>query len=275
VTHTIRIDPVRLGWNVQPRDADVAFAIQVFRSRDQLRWCVESLRRHYPTARVVVISDGDGEDYSDIGTTYALDYIRGEHLMRLQSAHRYVTRLLQALVAGPEPYLFKIDPDTKVWRRLETCPAFTSVFGTLETVSEGMGREIRVPANVQGGCIGLTRDAAQALLDAGILSEQNCVLRHRETWARCDDMLKSASRGRICDDFILSWAAHQIGIPIVEAPEIRSRWRRTPDNSEGLYAVTHPHKLVAPAASTAVPSRAIRPRRGSRRSARAASKAVR
>jgi len=192
-----------------------------------------------------VISDGDGVDYSDIVAEHALDFVKGEHLMHLRSAHLYVTRLLRTLLDGPEPYLFKIDPDTKVWRRLNACPAFTSVFGTLETVSEGMGREIRVPANVQGGCIGLTRDAAHAILEAGTLSERNCVLDHRETWARCDDMVRSASRGRLCDDFIISWAAHQIGIPLVESSEIRSRWRRTPENGEGRYAITHPHKLVA------------------------------
>ena len=241
----MRIEPIRFRWSGPPPDEDVAFAIQVFRSRDQLRWCLEGLRRHYPTARVVVISDGDDEDYSDIVSTYGLDFVEGEHLMRLGSAHLYVTRLLRALLAGPEPYLFKIDPDTKVWRRLDTCPEFTSVFGTLETMSEGMGREIRVPANVQGGCIGLTRDAAQAILDAGTLTESNCVRDHRKTWARCDDMIRSASRGRFSDDFVISWAAHQSGIPLVESSEIRSRWRRTPANDDGQYAVTHPHKLPA------------------------------
>jgi hypothetical protein len=149
---------------------------------------------------------------------------------------------LRALLAGEEPYLFKIDPDTRIWRRLTTLPCFSSVFGTLETVTENHRDAIAPPPNVQGGCIGMTRDAAAAMLASGLIDEELCVTHYAHTWARCSDMRACASRGSCCDDFIISWAAHAVGVPIVGAAEIASRWRRTVSNGDLRYAITHPHK---------------------------------
>jgi hypothetical protein len=243
---TVSIAPTRFTWSPDPSDSDIAWVIQLFRHREQLRWAAQFLRRHYPRSRVVIISDGDGEDYQDIADEYTFDYVRGAHLMLLETSHEYMVRMLRTLVAGNETYLFKIDPDTRVWRRFRNCPAFTCLFGTLETVSEGQRDEIAVPANVQGGCIGMTRDAAEAMLDSDLLSPRYLVDSYAQTWARCHDMVRAAAQGKCCEDFIISWVAHQLGIPIVESPEIRSRWRRTPRNDDGRYAITHPHKLSVP-----------------------------
>ncbi len=242
---TLPIEHVRRTVHVDIDDGDIAWVIQVFHSRDQLQWCVPFLREHYPRSRVVVISDGDDEAYEDIGEQYGLDVRRGEHLMSLASSHLYVERLLRAFLEGSEAYCLRLDPDARVWRRFRELPAFSSLFGTLETITEGLAAEIRVPANVQGGCLGLTRDAVAAIVESGLLSREMCVTRRRETWVRCDDIFHWTQRGHVCDDHILSWAAYQLGIPIVESAEIRSRWRRTVANEDRRYAVTHPHKLDA------------------------------
>ncbi len=171
--------------------------------------------------------------------------------MTLQTSHRYVRRLLRALTDGQEVYVVRIDPDARVARRFRSLAAFSSVFGTLETISEGRQDEISVPANVQGGCIGMTRDAAVRMLRSGILNHRTCATGFLTTWARCEDMRRVAARGSCSDDFIISWAAHRLGIPIVESSEIRSRWRRPVDNRELKYAVTHPHKVGADMANQA------------------------
>lgn len=227
-------------------DTDVAWCVQLYRSRRQLAWCAPRLRRHFPRSRVVLIGDGDGEQYGDLARQFGFRFVPGEHLMALPTCHRYVTRLLDALLEGPEDYLFRIDPDARVWRPFRHLPAFTSVFGTLETLTEGSRDEVEVPANVQGGCLGMTRDAARAIRDSGVLNYQNCTLDHARTWARCADMLRCAAAGSFCDDFVLSWAAYRLDIPVVESAEVRSRWRRTPRNDGLRYAVTHPHKLPPP-----------------------------
>jgi hypothetical protein len=145
---------------------------------------------------------------------------------------------------GPETYTFKIDPDTRVWRRFQRLPGFSSIFGTLETATEHRREEVRGAANVQGGCIGATRGAIAAILESGVVNYHSCTVDFARTWARCGDMTSAAARGIFCDDFVISWAAHEIGLPLVECAEIRSRWRSTVMNDDGRYAVTHPNKLA-------------------------------
>jgi hypothetical protein len=238
----IHIERTRLQYNTDVPDHEIAWAIQLHHSRGQIEWCLDLLRAAYPTSRVVLISDGDGEDYRDIATRHQCRYVRGEHLHALETCHLYVRRLLTALADGAEAYCFKIDPDTAVWRRFTSLPAFSALFGTPETITEGRLAEIHGAPNVQGGCIGMTRDVVDDLLASDALSRENCVERHLATWARCDDMVRTAARGQFCDDFVLSWAARHIDVPICDHPEIKSRWRRLPA-SPHAYAITHPHKL--------------------------------
>jgi hypothetical protein len=212
-----RFRHLRIAHDVAPDDDDVAFGIQVFESYDQLSWCLPHLRGHYPSSRVMIIADGDG--------------------------HRYARRLLGCLLSGPERYLFRLDPDALVWRRFTSLPRFSCMFGTIETLSEAHLDEVRFPPNLQGGCIGLTRDVASEILGSRLLTKRNCSVAPESTWARCRDMQMTVNRGAVSDDFLLTWAAGELGIPIVDSPEIRSRWRRTPSNDNRRYAVTHPHKV--------------------------------
>jgi hypothetical protein len=238
----LTVSRIRLQYHVDVPDEEIAWAIHLHHSRGQIEWCLSLLRTAYPHSRVVLINDGDGETYADVAATYGCRYVAGEHLHRLETCHLYVRRLLAELADGRETYCFKIDPDTAVWRRFHALPAFSALFGTLETVTEGRLAEINGPPNVQGGCIGMTRDVAAEILAGGILTFENCVQDHRKTWARCDDMVRTAAKGMFCDDFMLSWAAHRLSILVSDYVEIRSRWRRAIED-RGRYATTHPHKL--------------------------------
>jgi hypothetical protein len=191
----------------------------------------------------VLITDGDYEPYDDIATQYRCEYVVGEHLMKLDTGHLFVRRLLIELLRGPERYYFKIDPDTRIWRRFAHLPSELSIFGTLETVSEGRLASIEGPPNVQGGCIGMTRDAAERMLECSALTEEMFHFRALESWARCDDARRTVACGRFCEDFALSWLAHHVGVPILVNPEVLSRWRVPPENCDLRYAVTHPHKV--------------------------------
>jgi hypothetical protein len=236
---------IRHTYNDGIADSDVVWTFQLYNSYAQLDWCLAHLRAIYPHARVVLIADGDGVDYGVLAEKHVCEYYRGEHWMTLEHSHLYVARLLELSLTGDETYCFRIDPDARVWRRFTSLPAFSAIFGTLETISEGQS-QIQVPANVQGGCLGLTRDAAAAILASGRLNKSNCQRRALLTWARCRDMRLKVTRGSFSDDFILSWAAHECGIPIVDCAEIRSHWRRRINNYGLQYAVTHPHKLEQP-----------------------------
>lgn len=236
------VTPFRTSWHRDVPDEAIAWAMHLHHSLGQIEWCLEQLRASYPASRVALIADGDGEDYTNVARAFDADLIVGEHLHALATCHQYVTRVLEALAAGGEPYCFKIDPDTAVWRRLRSLPAFSCVFGTLETITEGRLAEVDEAPNVQGGCIGLTTDVVRAILEAGIVNENTCVRDALSTWARCDDMRRTVERGQFCDDYVISWAADSLGIPLVSHPEIRARWRREVADAARTCAVTHPHK---------------------------------
>jgi hypothetical protein len=89
----------------------------------------------------------------------------------------------------------------------------------------------------------MTRDVVDAIVASDLLTEEYCATRCLDTWARCLDMAKTVAHDRFCDDFVLSWLAHRLGVPIVESADIRCRWRRPVDNPDLRFAVTHPHKL--------------------------------
>jgi hypothetical protein len=242
----VTIQSQRRAYISDPPDQEIAWAIQAYRCHDQLRWCLGHLRKHYPDSRVVIINDGDELSFGSIAHDYRCDYVDGLHLFALESCDRYVGRLITSLMAGHEAYCFKIDPDTKVWRRFSRLPAFSAMFGTIETITEGSRDEVLGAPNIQGGCVGMTRDVVEALATSGVIGHDTCVADCQHTWARCDDMRRSVAGGAFCDDFILSWAADALDAPIVNADEIRSRWRLPVSNSHQRFAVTHPHKLVTP-----------------------------
>jgi hypothetical protein len=239
----MNVAPFRTTYASDVVDEDIAWLFHVYKCYAQARWCLKHLRASYPTSRVVMIADGDNTSYEELADEFRCSYVRGEHLHRLVTCDQYVRRMLTAFSEGRESYCIKIDPDTRIWRRLHHLPAFSSVFGTLETVSEGDNDEIRSPPNVQGGCIGMTRDAVQAMLASPALDSDECVARCTDTWARCVDMTRVIKRGSICDDFVVSWLAWRTGIAIVDCPDVRSRWRQFVGNGSRQYAVTHPHKI--------------------------------
>jgi hypothetical protein len=239
------IQPFRLTYHNDVPNDEIAWAMHVHHSHGQVEWCLDLLRRSYPDSRVVLINDGDGEDYAAVCRDYRCAYVAGQHLHRLETCHLYVRRTLETLVAGPETYCFKIDPDTGVWRRFRRLPAFSCMFGTLETITEGRLAEIEGPPNVQGGCIGMTRDVAEAILTGDVLTHEACVVRAKDTWARCEDMRRTVDRGQMCDDFVMSWAVAGAGVHIVHSTEVRSRWRRITVGTKGDVAIMHPCKRGA------------------------------
>jgi hypothetical protein len=226
-----------------PPDTAIAWCIQLYQSHPGN--CLEHLRDSYPSSRVVLIVDGDTDNltrYETVARKFRATVVRGEHLMQFTTSHQYVARLLQQAVEGPERYFFRIDPDTRIWRRFAWLPDLSCAFGTLETVTEHFRDRVRHPPNIQGGCLGLTRDVAAGILSSGVLSYDRCVSQARQGWVRSRDCEYVVSAGTMLDDFVLSWAVDAAGFPMFPHPEIASYWRNAPPNSELAYAVTHPHK---------------------------------
>ncbi len=234
--------PFRLS---NPVDADIAWCIHLHRNQPET--CLGHLREHYPGSRIDLIVDGDLENvprYQAVGARFGARVLPSEPLFKLETGHLFAERVLRQGLDGPEKYFLKIDPDTRIWRRFAWLPGIACSFGTLETMTMAFNDRVRHPPNIQGGCIGFTREVAEGVLASGLLTHERCATQARTGWARNMDCDVVVARGKMHDDFLLSWAVDAAGFPLVQHSEIASYWRNPVQNDDLRYAVTHPHKSM-------------------------------
>ena len=230
-------------WTTSYADEDLTFFMIVFRNFELTDASLQELRDHFPRARVVVRSDGDSDPrYRVLSRRYGVDYRAEERLFSARHGGAVVQRMFEIFLEKPTPYLFKIDPDTQIHRRFRYLPAETAMFGTVQGAPDYL--------SIQGGCIGFTRDAAERISDSRVLLDP--ILRDCRA-DRPSHLAKLARRerdqGLASFDWSLGWAADQIGIPLIDFPEVYSIYGEVVSLSEeekDTYAVTHP-KVVSEA----------------------------
>ena len=221
------------------RDEDLTFWISAYRDADLLGSCLASLRRHYPAARVVVRSDGDCDPrLAGLARLHGAAFRLEERLFPVENGGRLVHRMLEMYLEEPTPHLFKLDPDTEIHRRFEYLPRRSGHFGTLQ--GEPGARAI------QGGCMGFTRDAAQALHDSRLLLSPRLSAPKNGSghshWTYLE--FRARAFGLSSFDWSLGWAAGKLGIPLFDFPEVfclsHTRRRELPPDAAARFAMTHP-----------------------------------
>ncbi|MEM8737604.1 MAG: hypothetical protein AAGG38_03890 [Planctomycetota bacterium] len=227
-----------------PTDRDLTFYLQVYRDPRQARWCLTQLRKVYPGARVLIISDGDDRpEWLSIARKYRAQYVAGQRLYSTEHGGRMIQRMLELYAENPTAYLIKIDTDTWTHRRLKPLPTGCSVFGTLEWSTWGGGEPLGYP-NVQGGFVGYTRAAAMLIRSSKLLISTR-LKDYAGTYADVEDIRKRAEKGMVSSDFLTRYACRCLGIESVEFDDVKSRYRGWVPETQGQFAFTHPHKEVA------------------------------
>lgn len=221
-------------------DRDLTWHLQVHRDYDDAFLCLESLRRIYPTSRVVMVSDGDDDArWPFLAADFNIEYSKGAPLYGLEHGGQMLKRMLVDGLAKPCSYIFKIDTDTHVHRRFRFLPSGCVVFGTHEHQTEILHVPLN-PPNVQGGFNGYTRQAAQKILDSGLLDKAE-MLDWKRTYADVPDALFTVEqRGKISSDFQLRYVCKRLQILTFDFSEVRSHFMKIP--KIGDFAVSHPHK---------------------------------
>jgi hypothetical protein len=218
----------------RPDGHELCFTMSVSGDCELVADRVARIARVYPGCTVVLLTD-TGADWS-LGRRPAVLVTRatGGSLYALENGGRVVQVHLEAFLQTDARWWFKIDPDTVVRRAFADLPTETCCFGTVQGGNPG--------PSLQGGCIGGTRGAARRLA-SGLLGSP-AILDPGATWGRGNPhVLARARNGLVSFDFIHAWACRELGIPLRDHPEIRSEWKRPPDDAE-RYAVTHPHKTL-------------------------------
>lgn len=222
-------------------DGAVCFTIGVVDEVELAEACIGHVRRAYPTSAIVLLVDSADpavvERWREVAERLAVEARAvPTPVYAMENGGLVVAVHLEAFLAIEALWWFKIDPDTFVRRPLDELPDAPCFFGT---VQGGHPRP-----SLQGGCIGGTRDAVRRLHESGVLASP-ALLDPESTWATGNQILlrRLADRRLVSFDFVHAWAAEQIGVPLVDHPEIKSLWLGPPRDGS-RYAVTHPHKSL-------------------------------
>lgn len=217
-------------------DDDLTFFALVYHDYDATTNCLRDLRKHYPTSRVILRSDGDPDRrFPLVANHYQADF-HGEHrLFPIENGGAVIERMFTLFLENPTRYLFKIDPDTVIHRRFKYLPERSVLFGTPQGTQETL--------SIQGGCMGFTRDVAEQILKSGRLRDNRLTdparyLNDSPYFLRMADRVDRC--GLASFDWIIAWIAREQGIPIYGFDEVNSDWQQAPLNPGDRYAVSHP-----------------------------------
>jgi hypothetical protein len=218
------------------RDEELTFCVHTFRDIVPLAWVLSTLRKHYPAARVIIVSDGDSDArIGELAEHFRAECHYGERLYDLECGGRMMDRMVALFLERPTPYLFKIDTDTSFQRRFRGLPVKEGLFGTLQVIS--------TLCSIQGGCTGITLGSARKLHESGIFRDA-ALVDYEKTWAADPWLLDYVRRRKmICTDWVVGYAATCLDLAMFGHPEIRSDWRKAVSDSTHQYAVVHPVKL--------------------------------
>jgi hypothetical protein len=221
-------------------DDDLTFFTLVYKNYNEMVDCLRDLRAHYPASRVILRSDGDSDPrFPTLAAAGNVDFREELRLFGIENGGAVIERMLVLFLEKPTGYLFKIDPDTVIHRRFRYLPLLSGVFGTLPCEQE--------TPSIQGGCMGFTRDAAEQILESGLLRDTRLkqpakFINHSPYFFRMADRANRC--GLASFDWIVPWIASELRIPIYSFDEVNSGWRQPPPNPNQRYAISHPRSLV-------------------------------
>ena len=220
-------------------DDDITFFMGLYRDRVRAEGALSRLRANFPTARVIVRSDGDKDPQNkELSERFEVEYWAEERLFPIENGGALIARMLELYLDYSTRFVFKIDTDTAVHRRFRFLPEQSGVFGTLQKSKQGC-------MSIQGGFTGFTEDAARTILDSGMLGDRRLKnpFQCKEESLYFSSMAKRAERcGLSSFDWIVGWVATELDIPMFNFPDVRCRWHVDEDftNENLKFAAAHP-----------------------------------
>ncbi len=131
-----------------------------------------------------------------------------------------------------------MDPDTCIWKTFNLPKGDYDLFGNISK------NRYKYPY-VRGGCIGLTRIAAQKILDSGMLLEDKYKNYNyqRYNWYKWPHEIKSTEEIAF-QDWIMADVCHELKLKLKQWNDIciLGNDKRVPDKAD--FAITHPNPIL-------------------------------
>lgn len=223
----------------------LAFFLAVYSEFLPARQKILQLQHFYPDVEITTVTDGTYDsDYESFCFDHGVHYQTGERIKLQKFGGLWTARMLELLLLTSADTFFKIDPaDTAIHRAFQTLPSDdVDLFGDIrETTNHRL--------HIQGGCIGIRRQAARALLDSGRLgSPEFCVPWYSYPRFDPDASFRYFKDGEshlesrdwiTVEDLIIYDLAIELGLRIEPFAEVYCHYNTLPEGIEG-YAITHP-----------------------------------
>lgn len=191
----------------------VLFQICVYKDQELARARIAELRSFYGATPIQSISDGVRDDtYAKFCFENSVLYYIGDRLKLVKFAGAWTVRRLRLFLQSDADLCVKIDPDTKVCAKVERWPR-ADLFGH---------KQEPPAAPLHGGCLGITREAAQKIIDSRLLlAEHYTDLRFG--YRRFHDEKKPGEMTDVswvaCEDRILEDLVPRLHLTTADLPE--------------------------------------------------------
>jgi hypothetical protein len=208
----VRADSVRIFW-----------FIQTYRDLPKLRKTLTRLRKLYPEAPVLVVSDGDSNPAIERACDkYLVKFILQSRLFGVEHGGEVTQRMLEAFLTTDADVLIKIDPDTNIHRRFSVMPSRMdpNVYGSVQSGGSASNSIV----SIQGGCVIVPRQAAVLLANSSLLNSDRLKPPALE-WVVSTELSARAASGLTSSDHTLGWACRELRLLCKDHPEVCSRYR--------------------------------------------------
>lgn len=191
----------------------VLFQICVYKDQELARARISELRSFYGATPIQSISDGVRDDaYAKFCLDHSVRYHIGDRLKLTKFAGSWTVRRLRLFLQTDADVCVKLDPDTKVCAKVERWPS-----------ADLFGHKQDPPAAIlHGGCLGITREAAQKILDSRLLLAQRYT-DLRFGYRRFHDEKKPEEEREVvwvsCEDRILQDLSARLSLTLADFPE--------------------------------------------------------
>lgn len=219
----------------KPDNRKIAFIVNVYKeSPEQVEAAVKSIRAFYTESTILCIFDGVIPSINHIRllSWWGVQFHMGLGLKRglLHGAAIWARFFSFGLSFNPD-YLIKVDPDTRVLRRLHAWPVPDTMSVTGTVMSAGSGAQ-----HIQGGFQIFTYSAADFLLAISYLDKWKDPL----SW-RMGQSKVFTDRDMVSTDYLLAAMMNEHNIAFIDHPEMDCRSLPF-DTVHPEAAVTHPIK---------------------------------
>ena len=213
------------------------FAFAVYRDLKITRRLITDLRRHYPTADLICLADGNPDaEFAHFCQLHQVKFQPHQKRLKLpQHGGLWLERLFSdALLHSDAPHFVKTEGDTRFWRPFADLPQ-TDVAGTLNT-----RRSITFP---RGGCVYLKRSAIVKILASGLLRDKKYCNNSRFSYGRyteyryADEAIEA--QPILLADLVLGDVIRRLKLSLSNWREVSIAFRSTP--APRNFAATHPH----------------------------------